>query len=291
MSEEKVYCSMYSRNAELYHHGIQGQKWGIRNGPPYPLNSNVSDGKKLKVNNSKKGFIDPITLGITAMYTLAIASSIGAIIKAGIDEHRTQKAKANLGAQGKQAKEISDSLKNTKKVPDKYKKEGDPLVISKEELKSINPGYSRGGKGKINGATMNCTRCATAFILHKKGYLVEAASKYEGDVTVPLFKQCFNADPDIIKSRGILKETLQNKADGSYGAISFGYEGSFSGHIINWAKENGEIVIYDAQPGKKYTYSQMVSRYPMDFGYGVEFYDTTKSKINWNNIVKNEITK
>ena len=46
--EEKVYTSMYSRNTELYHHGIQGQKWGVTNGPPYPLDSDVSTGKKLK---------------------------------------------------------------------------------------------------------------------------------------------------------------------------------------------------------------------------------------------------
>lgn len=26
---------------ELYHHGIKGQKWGVRNGPPYPLSSKV----------------------------------------------------------------------------------------------------------------------------------------------------------------------------------------------------------------------------------------------------------
>lgn len=25
------------RTDELYHHGIKGQKWGVRNGPPYPL--------------------------------------------------------------------------------------------------------------------------------------------------------------------------------------------------------------------------------------------------------------
>lgn len=55
MDEEKVYCSMYSRNAELYHHGIKGQKWGVTNGPPYPLDSSVSTGKSLK-NSQSEGF-------------------------------------------------------------------------------------------------------------------------------------------------------------------------------------------------------------------------------------------
>lgn len=48
MDEEKVYCSMYSRNAELYHHGIKGQKWGVRNGPPYPLGSGKESFKYSK---------------------------------------------------------------------------------------------------------------------------------------------------------------------------------------------------------------------------------------------------
>lgn len=32
---------------ELYHHGIKGQKWGIQNGPPYPLDDPNLPGKKL----------------------------------------------------------------------------------------------------------------------------------------------------------------------------------------------------------------------------------------------------
>jgi len=32
----------------LMHHGIKGQKWGVENGPPYPLNSDISTGSKLK---------------------------------------------------------------------------------------------------------------------------------------------------------------------------------------------------------------------------------------------------
>lgn len=27
---------------ELYHHGVEGQKWGVKNGPPYPLKKSTS---------------------------------------------------------------------------------------------------------------------------------------------------------------------------------------------------------------------------------------------------------
>lgn len=30
-------------NNELYHHGVKGQKWGVENGPPYPLGSGMSE--------------------------------------------------------------------------------------------------------------------------------------------------------------------------------------------------------------------------------------------------------
>lgn len=42
---------------ELYHHGIKGQKWGKKNGPPYPLGSEISTGKSLKkiANNVSRG--------------------------------------------------------------------------------------------------------------------------------------------------------------------------------------------------------------------------------------------
>ena len=38
---------------ELYHHGIKGQKWGKKNGPPYPLDSKISTGKRLKSSGRK----------------------------------------------------------------------------------------------------------------------------------------------------------------------------------------------------------------------------------------------
>ena len=42
---EKVRAIHYrvkTKSDHLEHHGIQGQKWGIKNGPPYPLEDNYS---------------------------------------------------------------------------------------------------------------------------------------------------------------------------------------------------------------------------------------------------------
>ena len=42
------YISKYNDNNVLYHHGILGQKWGQRNGPPYPLGSGAHSAREQK---------------------------------------------------------------------------------------------------------------------------------------------------------------------------------------------------------------------------------------------------
>ncbi len=42
---------------ELYHHGRLHQKWGVRNGPPYPLDSSATKGYASK-QKSKKGIAE-----------------------------------------------------------------------------------------------------------------------------------------------------------------------------------------------------------------------------------------
>lgn len=47
----KLYENEYNNldlDEVLEHHGIKGQKHGVRNGPPYPLDSRISTGKRLK---------------------------------------------------------------------------------------------------------------------------------------------------------------------------------------------------------------------------------------------------
>lgn len=34
-------------HTELMHHGVKGQKWGVRNGPPYPLKNSKLSNRKM----------------------------------------------------------------------------------------------------------------------------------------------------------------------------------------------------------------------------------------------------
>lgn len=46
--EENLYSGV------LFHHGIKGQKWGVKNGPPYPLKKNNNDFEIIDKNTGEK---------------------------------------------------------------------------------------------------------------------------------------------------------------------------------------------------------------------------------------------
>ena len=110
MGDEKVYTSMYSRNAELYHHGIKGQKWGIRNGPPYPLGSDISTGSRLK---------DKMHENVNKYY-----------------DEKKQNKEAQLRRLEKKEKKNEDKQA-------KLSKEQEKLAIKKEKVKNLIEKYSK----------------------------------------------------------------------------------------------------------------------------------------------------
>lgn len=46
---------------ELYHHGVQGQRWGVRNGPPYPIGSGKTTISLKKNRNSVNDIFNSMT--------------------------------------------------------------------------------------------------------------------------------------------------------------------------------------------------------------------------------------
>lgn len=68
--------------SELFHHGIKGQNWGVRNGPPYPLGSKISTGKRLKKENTNKTESNSSTASTVKKVATAIAIATGVSLAA-----------------------------------------------------------------------------------------------------------------------------------------------------------------------------------------------------------------
>ena len=68
----------YLEFRELYHHGIKGQKWGVQNGPPYPL----SKERKFFVSGSSKTQ-DPSSMYYRKHLPKSVTDKIDAEMKSG----------------------------------------------------------------------------------------------------------------------------------------------------------------------------------------------------------------
>ena len=44
---------MYTIGGHLYHHGVLGQQWGVKNGPPYPLDASSHNASERKAGYKK----------------------------------------------------------------------------------------------------------------------------------------------------------------------------------------------------------------------------------------------
>lgn len=97
-------------NSELYHHGIKGQKWGVRNGPPYPLDDSprTRNGRKKTNSHAKLKKIAKIA-AITAVSAAAIyvgyqlyknigkSAPIGAIVPSNESKNTVEKILTTFG--------------------------------------------------------------------------------------------------------------------------------------------------------------------------------------------------
>ena len=105
---------LYSVGGELYHHGVPNQKWGVRNGPPYPLSS---DKLALKIFREAKKREPRITKDVKEASKLSNSNMYGL-------EHRLKtlesiKRKIDTDAEekgitvSKAAQDIKDAVRYT----------------------------------------------------------------------------------------------------------------------------------------------------------------------------------
>lgn len=182
---------------ELYHHGILGQKWGKRNGPPYPLSPGAHSSAEKKAGYKKsigKGkestSVDKTKHGSLA--TLAFISAIYALpfiplaITVGVEHHKDKKAEKFRDQCDKEREEATVDKKTG------LKKQATNKTLE-ENIKRVNPDYRlEGNNGKIN-----CVNCSMTLELRRRGYEVQAQLTSRGKNGFEVAKECFPKSKNV----------------------------------------------------------------------------------------------
>lgn len=235
----------------LEHHGIKGQKWGVRrfqNEDGSLTKEGVERYRKTPTKEGTVGFDPELAVAITKL-------AIPVLAYIGISAYAKVLKNKNHEKYKDQNDAISEDYLSDIADIKKFSEEDKPKMISgehsrEEDMAAINPKFGL----DIKGATSNCALCSVAYDFRRRGY----------DVTA---KMCSTG----MYSDKLLKDMYENAKEESVGALSWGRvykkceakypEGSrgmicvvsdyMGGHAMAFEIKNGKMEIYDAQANKQ----------------------------------------
>ena len=228
----------------LAHHGIVGQKWGKRNGPPYPLNASthnrvVKRGKKVGSKSSRLFEYDKKTR--PDVYK----------------ERDSEREKYKKNRSGPLDDKTGLRLKTS-------------YCSMKEDAKLVNPGFEEGAYGAID-SSYNCMFCSATYESRRRGFDTIAKLSPK-PISLLNFYKLFpkakvlsieNYDVTDKNSLGIniptrlIKKIKSSSGDGdSRGIITVYWDpiitGSSSAHAMNYSVNNNKLHLIDSQSGDVY---------------------------------------
>ena len=293
--------SHWAPSGTLSHHGIKGQKWGQRNGPPYPLGagdhsaaekraasggpskskkekkpSSRSSGngesvaRKILNQNGNKALsgMDPVT----AVYLTYITAVVAATAAYAIHQNHIWK-------KDKQEHMESDVGNIQKKIKGSH--------TADEDMAAINKGYADPDN---LGAYMNCVLCSTAYDLRRRGYDIEARETKVGRRPKDVAEYYNVNEKDAVhkyKKYDKFVEALRNEPDGSRGITLTGAGPYDSNHAMSWEKNNGRVTIRDCQSN---TFYDSVANSPVNKNSQITYHyiRTDNLDVNWD-VVKDAV--
>lgn len=249
----------------LAHHGILGQKWGVRryqneDGSLTPA-GRARYGQKSEVLNAGKGGLSHNQRQLASLLgVIAPIPGVGTAI--------------NAAAQARVNKLEQKMLKTQKKGPKEnfqYNKKNKPSNIE-DDTRVINAKFGKAGTNN------NCVYCSTAYEMRRRGYDVYAGLSADGNDASALMKKFFPGSKETrlyskvtqpkelsfgskenIETNNKIERDLISLGNGARGQMSvawgstglIGNKGVFMGaHSLSWEVQNGSLKIIDGQSGK-----------------------------------------
>lgn len=122
---------MSEKNIYLMHHGIEGQKWGVQNGPPYPLNPVKDYSTKEKKANFKE---------IKKTYN---SSSHPSGFPYSNTKETTEVIRSKINNNVLEKPEIKKLLQEYQELDDKYKKSNSSILNERQSKEVYNKAYPK----------------------------------------------------------------------------------------------------------------------------------------------------
>lgn len=269
----------------LMHNGIRGQRWGVQNGPPYPLDSKTHNSvvKEAEGGRAEKGApnrnfgksANSNTIGMTsdtkeALVELAATSvpilsllAVNAFVSSKFYAKRRQNKfnKRNLAVSEDLLSDIADVGKDFSEDKMPRKIPGNHSV--EDDMAAVNPKYNN---GVIPGTSVNCLLCSVTYDLRRRGYDVTALASESGTASKGVLQEDIYKDLKIDKIRARSWTEYFNKMASQYPEGSRGLlnaSGPYMGHSMAWEIRNGKVELLDTQSNSKMT-ARELSNYGFD---------------------------
>lgn len=106
---DRLWAFRFKEDSSISHHGIEGQKWGVRNGPPYPLNSKAL---ASSVFNNANRRINKISSDVTSSVKVAGSKMYGLEHKLKTKESIQRKIETDAKEKGISERKAADSIRD-----------------------------------------------------------------------------------------------------------------------------------------------------------------------------------
>ena len=233
----------------LAHYGIPGQRWGVSNGPPYPLDARTRQAvaKKAKAQDTEvRG--DLTETAAEAVSTIAMAAAV-----IGVRMVAVHNAAKNFQKQSTaNARLLSDAYLGDISQHKDFSDQHPPKLISgthtpDQDMAAVNPKYK---DASVPGTNNNCVLCSVTYDLRRRGYDVTAKIGLYGNIDKLLTKEIYD-HPKREKLGGrtfddVFAKGAKKFPEGSRGLI--GVNGYFGGgHSMAFEVVNGKFIVRCAQ--------------------------------------------
>ena len=246
----------YTYTDELYHHGILGQKWGKKNGPPYPLGENQKSAKEKRLDSERSdNFKRYAKIGASvAIAGLAVygAYKYGPQIVDAAKRGASVAALSGTGGVETQSLVIDDKARDISErtglpLKDKYYSVDEDINILREARKQ--DGVAR---------DTDCGPLALNFCLRRMGLdvtsehpdqmsLAELGHYFKGIRTASKAVDISSFENNSQIKNEIVRIATEQAADSDNAVGLIEIRRDNVGHFTTWYKENGEIKFDDIQ--------------------------------------------